>query len=136
MLLSGSGATTFCHAASGEPHPRAALEAETPGGSEALSLAWRDPDGALVGHIRLRRFAEVAEIETIRVAPDRRRDGIGGRLLSAAERELRADGVTRMLATPGDWQAPEFFTCAGYRVEGTDALGGGRSRLRMTRDLT
>ena len=27
MLLSGSGATTFCHAASGEPHPRAALEA-------------------------------------------------------------------------------------------------------------
>jgi len=114
---------------------RAALEDETPGGAGTMSLAWRDPDGALVGHIRLRRFAEAAEIETIRVAPDRRGDGIGGRLLSAAERELRADGVTRMLAAPGDWQAPEFFARAGYRVEGTDALGGGRSRLRISKDL-
>jgi hypothetical protein len=40
-----------------------------------------------------------------------------------------------MLASPGDWQAPEFFARAGYRVEGTDALGGGRSRLRMSKDL-
>ena len=114
---------------------RAALEGETPGGAGTVSLAWRDPDGALVGHVRLRRFADGAEVEAIRVAPERRRDGIGGRLLSSAERELRADGVARMLASPGDWQAPEFFARAGYRVEGTDALGGGRSRLRMSKDL-
>ncbi len=112
---------------------RAALDVEGPG--RATSLAWRDPDGALVGHIRLRRFADAAEVEAIRVAPDRRGDGIGGRLLAAAERELRAEGVARMSAAPGDWQAPQFFARAGYRVEGTDALGGGRSRLRMSKVL-
>jgi GNAT superfamily N-acetyltransferase len=113
---------------------RAALEDETPGGG-TLSLAWRDPDGALVGHIRLRRFADAAEVEAIRVAPERRGDGIGGRLLSAAERELRADGVNRISAAAGDWQSPEFFTHAGYRAEGSDDLGGGRSRLRLGKDL-
>jgi ribosomal protein S18 acetylase RimI-like enzyme len=116
----------------------AALGAETdaalPG--PRLSLGWRDADGALAGHLRLRVHAEVAEIEMLRVVPDRRGRGFGTALLRAAEGEAAAQGATRIGTEVGDWQAPGFLARAGYAAGPEIALGGGRSRRWMEKALS
>ena len=101
-----------------------------------LSLAWRAEDGTLAGHLRLRRAAETAEIEALIVAERFRRQGIGTRLLRAAEGEARGRGLGRIAATVGSWQVPEFFAAAGYRAEAEHDLGGGVRCIRMERELT
>ncbi len=101
-----------------------------------LSLAWRAEDGVLAGHLRLRQTGATAEIEALRVTPAHRRQGIGSRLLAAAETEARARGLARLAVAPGSWQAPGFFTRAGYVTVTEHDLGGGARRLWMERPLS
>lgn len=112
-----------------------ALDAAVLGRSETLSLAWRAEDGRLAGHLRLRQAARTAEIEAILVAEGFRRQGIGTRLVRAAEAEARARGLERIAATVGSWQAPGFFLAVGLVPVAEWDLGGGRRRIRMERDL-
>ena len=110
-------------------------EAAALGRARRLSLAWRAEDGALAGHIRLRQTGATAEIEALRVTPAHRGQGIGSRLLAAAETEARARGLARLAVAPGSWQAPGFFARAGYVTVAERDLGGGARRLWMERAL-
>ena len=117
----------------------AALDADTAaalGPPRTLSLAWRAEDGALAGHLRLRQVGATAEIEALRVAAKHRGQGVGSRLLAAAETEARARGLARLAVAPGSWQAPGFFARAGYVTVAERDLGGGASRLWMERALS
>ncbi len=52
------------------------------------------PDGPPIGLLLVRRhFPETAEIQLIAVHPDHHREGVGRRLLAAAESDLTTDGV-------------------------------------------
>lgn len=102
---------------------------------EALSLAWRGPGGGLEGHVQIERIAETAQVAMIWVEAPQRRQGIGARLLAAAEGEAREIGARRMTVFAGSWQSPEFFARAGYRTVAERALGPGLVRIWMEKDL-
>ncbi len=117
----------------------AGLDAETVAALGAApastSLAWRDADGALAGHLRFRVTGRLAELEALLVAPARRRSGVGRTLLQAAEREARLAGAERMVARPGSWQFPGFFEAAGYATTADRPIGDGARSLLMEKDL-
>lgn len=98
----------------------AALLAEAPGAR--LTLGWRDEAGALQATLRLRIEADLAEVELFRVAPEARRQGLGARLLAAAEREAAIRGAARIGALVAPWQGASAFRRAGY-LPGAEAGG-------------
>lgn len=98
----------------------AALLAEAPGAR--LTLGWRDEAGALQATLRLRLQADLAEVELFRVAPEARRQGLGARLLQAAEREAAIRGAARIGALVAPWQGASAFRRAGY-LPGDEAGG-------------
>jgi ribosomal protein S18 acetylase RimI-like enzyme len=102
---------------------------------ERLSLGWRDAQGALAGHLRLRLAGDAAEIEMLRIAPEARGQGIGASLLRAAEGEARARGAARIGALVTDWQAPGFFERAGFVGAEAHGLGRGQQRRWMEKTL-
>ena len=109
---------------------------QTLGSPRPLSLAWRSEDGSLAGHLRLHQAGTTAEIDLLLVAPDHRRQGIGTRLLAAAESEARARGLDRLAAAPGSWQHAGFFTRSGFVTTAERDLGQGASRYWMERRLS
>jgi ribosomal protein S18 acetylase RimI-like enzyme len=124
----------------------AALAADTAGALEAearaagafqgtLSLGWRAPDGALAGQLRLRQTGRTAEIEALWVALPHRGQGIGTRLVAAAEAEARARGLERLAVAPGSWQGPGLFRRAGFTVVAERPLGSGLGRVWMEKEL-
>lgn len=102
---------------------------------DRLSLGWRDEDGTLAGHLRLRIADGAAEIEMLRVSPTVRRQGIGAALLRAGEGEAAARGAARIGALVADWQAPGFFAGAGYAAAPPHLVGGGLERRWMEKAL-
>lgn len=117
---------------------QAALAAEAAASGAAcaaLSLGWRTGDGALVGRVQLRRTAETAEVAALWVAEPARGQGIGARLLEAAEVEARAMGARRMTLSLGSWQRPDFFGRAGYVTVAERPLGCGLTRRWMEKEL-
>ncbi len=91
----------------------------------------RDPDclcllagaggGHLVGRLRrpdpLRPGAVTAELESMRVAPERRREGIGGSLVDAFLSWARARGANEMTvqAYAQNAGALDFYAARGFR---------------------
>lgn len=118
---------------------RAALDEETRAATgrapETVSLAWRGDDGSLLGHARLTVMAADAQLLMLWVAAPSRRQGIGGRLLAAAEDEARDRGAARLTAEVGSWQGPGFLTQRGFRQTARSDLGGGLERLALTKEL-
>jgi len=81
-----------------------------------------EPGGELtpVGFALYRAVADEAEILTISVMPDARRQGIGAGLLAACEAGARAAGVTRMFleVAAGNAAARALYDGAGYHLAG------------------
>src|SRR4029453_19464389 len=61
-------------------------------------------------------------VRTLWGREDFRRQGLGRRLMAAAEREARRRGCGRAMLETLEFQAPEFYAKLGYRV--TDELEG------------
>ena len=76
----------------------------------------RADDGSLVGGVLANVFWNGVEIDTLWVAPDARRAGIGSALMAAVEHEARGRGaVVAYLKTV---MAKEFYEHLGYLVFG------------------
>ena len=76
--------------------------------------------GSAVGFLLVRAVADEAEILTLGVAPDRRRVGVGGSLLSAATRFLMEQGVRRLfleVAVDND-AARRLYEARGFATVG------------------
>ncbi len=85
-----------------------------------ISLAWRDGTGALVGHLRLQRVGDTAEILALRVAAPARGQGIGTGLIRGAIDEAVAAGAHRLGVRVADRQeaARRVLAAAGFEVAG------------------
>ncbi|GAA5105490.1 GNAT family N-acetyltransferase [Nocardia iowensis] len=92
----------------------------------------RDPDGELVGSVRIQRLGDgLGEFGMLVAAPGRRGTGIGRELVRFAERRSAENGAHTMqleLLVPRDWTHPakkfldEWYTRIGYRVVRRGAL--------------
>jgi GNAT superfamily N-acetyltransferase len=83
-----------------------------------LNLIARDPSGNVVGGlIAVTQFSWL-KIEILSVLEAVRRQGIGARLLSAAESEARSRGCCYAFLDTMSYQAPAFYEKLGYSVAG------------------
>lgn len=74
--------------------------------------------GEIVGVLALRIAASLAHVESLIVAPERRKSGIGRRLLERAENVANYYNCHKMtLEAPATLPARAFFEACGYKVE-------------------
>ena len=71
-------------------------------------------DGRVVAAGALQRFGTSALLRSVVVAPDRRRSGLGGTVVSELERLARAAGIGRLILLTQT--AADFFARHGYRA--------------------
>ncbi len=80
-----------------------------------LAILVRDAQEAIVAGLWGWTWGGYGEVRTLWVDQALRRQGIGARLLRAAEDEVRARGAAYMLIATHSFQAPEFYPRFGYR---------------------
>ncbi len=79
-----------------------------------------DEDGVLLGSVALHiLWADLAEIRSLAVHPDRQGEGLGRVLVEAAEAEAQALGIPKVFAFTIQ---EEFFTRLGYRITEPEAF--------------
>ncbi|MEM8882682.1 MAG: GNAT family N-acetyltransferase [Planctomycetota bacterium] len=93
-------------------------------------------DGALLGGLCAHTFWDWLSVGQVWVEESRRRQGVGRRLMAAAEAEAIERGCRHVYLDTVDVQAPGFYEKLGYRVVGTleDFPPGGR-KFFLTKDL-
>ena len=102
----------------------------------ALAIFVRDDDGQIVAGLTGGTWAGYLEIQNLWVREDLRGQGLGRRLLLAAEQEARARGCTQVLLDTHDFQAPEFYKKLGYSVFGVfEGIGGRYNRYYLRKQL-
>jgi GNAT superfamily N-acetyltransferase len=83
---------------------------------EWLAIFARDDDGRIVAGICGSTWGGGAEIRQFWVEESRRNQGLGTKLLRAAEEEARRRGCRQMLLMTFSFQAPAFYTKHGFVV--------------------
>jgi len=87
-----------------------------------MAAAIRDDEGRLVAGMTGWTWAACGYVDQLWVRADHRREGLGNRLLAAAETEARARGCVLMVVSTHSFQAPGLYQRRGYvergRVEG------------------
>jgi ribosomal protein S18 acetylase RimI-like enzyme len=116
---------------------RCAVQAMGPGG--ALAAGWRSLARAAVD---LKASDAGIHLVELQVDPDRRNEGLGGRLLAEVERVARGRGASTLsLTTQIDNPARRLYERNGFRVEAEkrhrryEALTGSPGRVLMVKDL-
>jgi ribosomal protein S18 acetylase RimI-like enzyme len=84
----------------------------------SMSCFLRDADGELQAGIDGFTWGGYAMVEWLWVAPSRRGDGLGSRLMRALESEARARGCAVIRVNTHTFQAPDFYRGLGYEELG------------------
>ncbi|MEV4713729.1 GNAT family N-acetyltransferase [Micromonospora sp. NPDC049374] len=91
-----------------------------------LSVRVTDADGELLAGLTGWSWGTCAGINMVWVRADRRGEGWGGRLLTAAEQEARRRGCTEISVASFSFQAPGFYRRHGYLDTGRrEGIPGG-----------
>jgi GNAT superfamily N-acetyltransferase len=84
-----------------------------------LACFLRADDGAVVGGAVGRRWGECAELQQLWVRPERRRQGLGARLVRAFEQSAAEAGCRRVYLETFSFQAPSLYRSLGYEMRHT-----------------
>ncbi len=102
----------------------------------ALAIFVRDDVGRIVAGVNGDMWASYLEIKNLWVCDDLRGQGLGRRLLLAAEQAARARGCAQVLLDTHGFQAPEFYKKLGYRVcGGFEDIGGRYNHYYLSKKL-
>lgn len=101
---------------------------------EGLVLVAEDTSGRLVASVMLRR---VANVRRLAVAPTRKGEGLGGRMLDAAVARAETEGMTfAMLDTiPTHPWLPDFYRRHGFEDRCIERFPDGNDWLQLRRRL-
>ncbi|WP_413991917.1 GNAT family N-acetyltransferase [Labrys okinawensis] len=101
-----------------------------------LAVMLRSADGDLYAGLHGHSWGGCCEIKTLWVADSHRRQGIGTRLMAAAEKEAARRGCTQIVLTTHSFQAPEFYEKRGFRrLASVDDDPIGYSNILMVKRL-
>ena len=102
----------------------------------ALAIFVRDDMGQIAAGLSGGTWAGYLDLRCLWVREDMRGQGLGRRLLLAAEREASARSCTQVLLDTHDFQAPEFYKKLGYCVFGVfEGIGGRYNRYYLRKQL-
>ena len=102
----------------------------------ALAIFVRDDEKQIVAGINGGMWGGYLEIKNLWVHEDRRGQGLGRRLLLAAEQAARARGCSQVLLDTHDFQAPDFYQKLGYVIFGVfEGIGGRYNRYYLRKQL-
>ena len=87
-------------------------------GHTPLNIVEYDAEGSLIGGILGGTYWGWMYVDILWVREDRRRIGIGSKLLREAEAEAARRGCHHVHLDTMSWQAPEFYQKHGYEVIG------------------
>lgn len=93
-------------------------EAGGPDADRPLALVLRDADGGVQGGLWGRSYWRWLFVELLVVAPACRGQGLGRRLMAAAEAEARARDCVGIWLDTFSFQAPDFYAGLGFREFG------------------
>jgi GNAT superfamily N-acetyltransferase len=103
----------------------------------ALAIFVRDDAGRIVAGLTGGTWAGYLDLRYLWVREDLRGQGLGRRLLLAAEQAACARGCAQVLLDTHDFQAPEFYKKLGYIVFGVfEGIGGRYNRYYLSKKLT
>ncbi len=96
------------------------FDAEELAGEDTTFLVARGADGMALGCVAMVRCGDYAEVKRLYVRPEGRGQGVARALMSALEREARAQGCGAVLLETGDKLAAAvaLYDRLGYRVRG------------------
>lgn len=98
------------------------LEKAGPPDERMLWIVARDDDGSVAGGLKGKSQFAWLFVDWLWIRADRRGQGIGHRLLAAAEEEARARGCAGVYLGSFTFQAPDYYKRAGYsefgRIDG------------------
>ncbi|MGI9242234.1 MAG: GNAT family N-acetyltransferase [Verrucomicrobiales bacterium] len=105
--------------------------------SQPLNVFAFDDDRQVIGGLFGSTQFSWLKIDIMAVAECRRHEGIGRALLSRAEAAGLARGCKYAFTDTMDFQAPDFYRLAGYRVAGAidDWDSHGHTKYFLTKDL-
>ena len=87
-------------------------------GHTPLHLIEYDADGNIIGGLLGGTYWDWMYIDILWVREDHRRQGVGSRLLTDAEKEAMRRGCHHVHVDTMSWQAPMFYQKHGYEVIG------------------
>ena len=102
-------------------------------GHTPLHLIEYDADGNIIGGLLGGTYWGWMYIDILWVREDHRRQGVGSRLLTEAEKEAMRRGCHHVHVDTMSWQAPAFYQKHGYEVIGVlpDIPRGNQKYLLM-----